>query len=715
MSLARKLALLVAVPLVAVIGYAALALVTSVGQAVDSGRLADEVSLARTAGVLTRDLHRERLASLALLQSPPTDEQRADFRALARKTDADAAGYRGQRAGLDTVPGHFSDVLERIDTGLDGLPGLREQVLSGRNANLSAITFRYRIIAADLATLREQVSAGAPAELTGDLRAAAQLSRITEYIGLQQIAVLRAAADPYLTPAANDEVRAARAGVVDAAYAFSQGAPASWRGWYDRARVGDDARSVQVMDDAVARTQPGQKVTLDDAAWNAAMNAHLDQLAAVERRVDDAVVASVEDYRDGQVLRSLIQAAAVLVTLAAAVVVAIWLGAPMIRGLRQLRTAAHTAAYESLPAAVFALRGRNALGRATPRQYADAANDAVAVRGTDEIAQVGKAFNELNHSAIHLAAQQAAMRDQMDEMFVALARRAERLTSALIAQVDLTEREEQDPDRLAALFVLDHLATRMRRTNNSLLILGGEGSARVRKEPMSCHDLLGAAVSQIARYQQVDLHSEVDHQNLDRVIAAEMTDHLAHLFAELIDNATAFSSPNSRVTVVAAPSGDGAVVTVTDKGIGFSSDALAAARARLADPDQNPGAVRAMGLAVVGRIASWYGIDIDIRSAAKQGTVVKVGLPPRVFTRRADFDWFHGLARAAAPSRIATATSAGSSAGAPAGAAVPSAGTDRRDSAKISGVMTAFARGIGAHRAANGKPDRPTPDLVEKS
>lgn len=707
MSLARKLALLVAVPLVAVIGYAALALVTSVGQATDSGRLADEVSLARTAGVLTRDLHRERLASLALLQNPPTDDQRADFRALARKTDADAAAYRGQRDALSTVPDHFADVLDRIDTALADLPGLREQVVSGEHANLSAITFRYRIIAADLETLRERVSAGAPAELTGDLRAAAQLSRITEYIGLQQIAVLRAAADPYLTPATNDEVRAARAGVVDAAYTFNQGAPAAWRAWYDRARVGDDARAVQVMDDAVARTQPGQKVTLDDDAWNAAMNAHLGQLAEVELRVDDAVVASVEDYRDSQVLSTLIQAAAVLVTLAAAVVLAIWLGTPMIRGLRQLRTAAHTAAYETLPAAVFALRGRNALGRATPQEYADAKGDAIAVRGTDEIAQVGKAFNELSHSTVHLAAQQAALRDQMDEMFVALARRAERLTSALIAQVDLTERGEQDPDRLAALFVLDHLATRMRRTNNSLLILGGEGSARVRKEPMTCHDLLNAGVSQIARYQQVDLHSEVDHQDLDRVIAAEMTDHLAHMFAELIDNATAFSSPNARVTVVAAPSGDGAVVTITDKGLGFAPDALAAARARLADPDENPGAVRAMGLAVVGRIASWYGIGIEIRSTPKQGTVVKVDLPPRVFTRRADFDWFHGMAKAATPSTIATSSSRPEQA--------PAAGTDQRDSAKISGVMTAFARGIGAHRAANGKPDRPTPDLVEKS
>jgi signal transduction histidine kinase len=706
LSLARKLALLVAVPLVAVIGYAALALVPGVDQAVQSSRLADQVTLARTAGAMTRDLHRERLASLAMLQSPPTAAQRTEFGRLAKRTDAHAADYVSQRAALSTVPGHVADVLTRIDTALDDLPGLREQVLSGKNANLSAITFRYRITAADLATLRERVSTGAPAELTEDLRAAAQLSRITEYIGLQEIAVLRAAADPYLTPAMNDEVSAARSGVVDAAYAFSQGAPATWRSWYDRARIGAEARAVQVMDDSVARTPPSQKVALDTAAWTAAMNAHLDQLGAVEQRVDDAVVASVLDYSDSQQLRTIIGASVVVVTLAAAISIAIWLGTPMIRGLRRLRGAAHTAAYESLPAAVFALRKRNALGKATPKEYADRANDAVVIRGKDEIAQVGAAFNELNHSAIHLAAQQAALRDQMDSMFVALARRAERLTSTLIAQVDLTENREQDPDRLADLFKLDHLATRMRRTNNSLLILGGEGSARVRKDPMTCHDLLNAAAAQIERYTQVDLHSEVEQQNLDRVVASEMTDHLAHLFAELIDNATAFSAPTSRVTVVAAPAGDGAIVTVTDEGIGFSPDALAAAKAQLANPELDPGAVRAMGLTVVGRIASWYRIDIDIRSAAKKGTVVTVSLPPRVFTRRADFDWFHGQAKAAAPSTIAITSPP---------SAPPSAGSDRRDSAKISGVMTAFARGIGAHRSGNAKPDRTAPDLVEKS
>lgn len=706
MSLARKLALLVAVPLVAVIGYAALALVTSVGQAVESDRLADQVALTRIAGVLTRDLHGERLSSLAMLRQPvPTEAQRADYDRMTRQTDGHVDDYRAARAELASVSADVAGVLSRIDTGLDDLPGLRDQVRSGPNANLSAITFRYRITAADLATLRELVATGAPVEVATELRGAAQLSRITEFIGLQEIAVLRAAADPYLTPAMNDEVRAARSGVVDAAYTFGEVAPAQWRVWYDRARIGADARALQVMDDGVARTQPGQKVELDPAAWTAAMNAHLDRIGDVEQRVDDAVVSAVADYRDGQLLRTFVEAGVVAITLTAAIVIAVWLGTSMIRGLRQLRTAAHTVAYERLPAVVFALRGRGALAGVAPKEFADKANRAVRIRSTDEIAQVGAAFNELNYSAIHLAAQQAAMRDEMDSMFVALARRAERLTSALIAQVDLTESREQDPEQLAELFKLDHLATRMRRTNNSLLVLGGEGSARVRTDAVTCHDLLYAAVSQIERYTQVDIHSEVDTLDLDRVIAAEMTDHLAHLFAELLDNATTFAPPSSRVTVTATPAGDGAVVTIADRGVGFSAEALAAARARLSDSDVDPSAIRAMGLTVVARIASWYDIGVAIESVHRKGTVVTVTLPPKVFTGRADFDWFHGQARAAAPSTIAIM---------PAPSASSSAGTDLRDAAKISGVMTAFARGIGAHRGAQAK-NRTSQDLVEKN
>lgn len=706
MSLVRKLALLVAVPLVAVVGYATFALVTSIGQATRSDRLVDEVTLTRIAGDLTRDLHRERLASFALLQERvPTDSRRAAFDRATAQADSHLADYRAARDRLSSVSADLGAVLERIDTALDDLPRLREQARSGEQASRSAVTFRYRITAADLASLRDLVATGAPVEVATQLRAAAQLSRVAEFIGLQEIAVLRAAADPYLTPAMNDEVRAGRSGVLEAAQAFGQAAPAEWRSWYDRARIGEQARAVQVLDDSVARSQPGEKVELDTAAWTTAMDAHLDRIGDVVRQVDDAVVATVVDYRDSQQSRTFIEATAVAVTLIAASVIAIWLGAPMINGLRRLRASAHTVAYEQLPAAVFALRRRNALGGVAPKEFADRASLAVHIRGTDEIAQLGAAFNELNYSAIHLAAQQAELRDQMESIFVALARRAERLTSALIAQVDLTESQVQDPEQLAELFKLDHLATRMRRTNNSLLVLGGEGTARVRENAMSCHDLLSAATAQVERYTRVDFHSEVDALDLDRVIAAEMTDHLAHLLAELIDNATTFSPPSSRVTVTATPAGDGAVVTVSDRGIGLSAEALAAARARLSDPELDPGGIRAMGLTVVARIASWYGIRIGIESVPKQGTDVTVTLPPRVFTGRADFNWFHGQAKAAASSTIATTRTSSEQ---------PSAGTDKRDSAKISGVMTAFARGLGAHRSQQSR-DQPGPDLVEKS
>lgn len=704
MTLARKLGLLVTIPLIAVVAFAALALYTTAGQAIGSDDLTKQVELAGTAGKITRNLHKERVAALALLAPDPTTKQQDDFRQLTAATDTDIAEYHRGRVELSTPPGHLVDVVARIDDQLDDLPSLREQVLTGKNANLSAITFRYRILAADLGTYREGVATGAPIEVADQIRTAALLTRITEVIGLQQVAVLRAYADG-LTPALDEEVRADRSASVEAARAFSSVAPTQWQSWYDVARVGPAALAAQVMDDDVARTAPGDRLTIDPTAWREAMDSRIASLGQVEQQVDGAVLASVVDYRNSQWWLTVIEAAAVLVTLAAATILAVRLGTPMIRGLRRLRTAAHSVAYERLPAAVSELNNRKALGSATPREFAQRAGSAVEIRGSDEIAQVGAAFNELNQSALHLAAQQAELRDQVDSIFVALARRAELLTSALVTQVDLVEQGEQDPDRLAQLFTLDNLVTRMRRTNNSLLVLGGEASARIRGDAMSCHDLLNAAASQIERYAQVDIRSEVDELDVDLVVATEVADHLAHLIAELIDNATTFSAPGSRVLVHARPVEDRVVVTVTDHGIGFQPDTLAAANARLATPTLDVSVVRAMGLTVVGHIASWYGIRVSLRSLdgateVDRGTVATIVLPPNVFREGMNFDWFRQRQRAAQAARAAPRETTDNA--------------DRRDSATVSGVMTAFARGIGAHRTNGAGPDTGEVNLVEQ-
>jgi anti-sigma regulatory factor (Ser/Thr protein kinase) len=233
---------------------------------------------------------------------------------------------------------------------------------------------------------------------------------------------------------------------------------------------------------------------------------------------------------------------------------------------------------------------------------------------------------------------------------------------------------------------------------------------------MSCHDLLKAASSQVERYAQVDIHSEADDAESRLLVRSEAAHHVAHLLAELIDNATTFSPPGARVLVHATARSGQVVVTITDKGIGFDPTALQAANARLAVPTLDVTTVRAMGLTVVGHIASWYGIQVHLASvpagtAGERGTVATVRLPATVFRtdqntdsntdQNADstFDWFD--------------RGPGAGTAVPAPEPEPEPRADQRDAAEIAGVMTAFARGIGAYRNNDPGPENGAANLVE--
>ena len=153
-----------------------------------------------------------------------------------------------------------------------------------------------------------------------------------------------------------------------------------------------------------------------------------------------------------------------------------------------------------------------------------------------------EAFNAVHLEAVRTAAEQAALRASVATMFVNLARRSQILVDRLIGHLDRLERGEEDPDRLAELFQLDHLATRMRRNDENLLVLAGADSTRVQREPAPLIDVLRAAQSEVEHYTRIEF-GVIDR---DIEIAAHAVNDLVHLVAELFDNATAFSPPDSR-------------------------------------------------------------------------------------------------------------------------------------------------------------------------
>src|SRR6185369_5978068 len=297
----------------------------------------------------------------------------------------------------------------------------------------------------------------------------------------------------------------------------------------------------------------------------------------------------------------------------------------MARSLRELRHGALTVAQYGLPQAVARLRDPSLATQMSPQQVAMQIAEPLPIHSRDEFGQVAEAFNAVHLEAVRTAAEQAALRASVATMFVNLARRSQILVDRLIGHLDRLERGEEDPDRLAELFQLDHLATRMRRNDENLLVLAGADSTRVQREPAALIDVLRAAQSEVEHYTRIEF-GMIDR---DIEVAAHAVNDMVHLVAELFDNATAFSPPNSTVTVEARRLGDGALLSVEDRGIGISREQLRDLNERLANPPMVDVAVsRMMGLVVVARLANRHSVSVELRPAdTERGTVADVSLP----------------------------------------------------------------------------------------
>jgi two-component sensor histidine kinase len=191
------------------------------------------------------------------------------------------------------------------------------------------------------------------------------------------------------------------------------------------------------------------------------------------------------------------------------------------------------------------------------------------------------------------------------------------------------ERSEQDSERLASLFQVDHLATRMRRNSENLLVLAGQELSRRYGQPVSLVDVLRAAVSEIEQYERVMLNVQPGIS-----IRREAVRDVVHLIAELVENATSYSAAETPVTIEAHElSSSGALVEIADQGVGMRTEAMAHANWRLDNPPMVDVEVsRRMGLFVVAQLAARHGIRVRLRPAQSGGLSALVWLPDEAIT-----------------------------------------------------------------------------------
>ncbi|HET9380298.1 MAG TPA: ATP-binding protein, partial [Streptomyces sp.] len=289
----------------------------------------------------------------------------------------------------------------------------------------------------------------------------------------------------------------------------------------------------------------------------------------------------------------------------------------MIRSLRRLEETATRVAQDRLPELV------KQLSESDP-QDVDTSVESVGVHSRDEIGQVARAFEEVHREAVRLAAEQALLRGNVNAMFTNLSRRSQGLIQRQLSLISELESREADPDQLSSLFKLDHLATRMRRNGENLLVLAGEEPGRRWTRPVPLVDVLRAAASEVEQYERIELAAVPTTE-----VAGRVVNDLVHLLAELLENATSFSSPQTKVKVTGHALPDGRVlIEIHDTGIGLSPEDLASINERLASPPTVDVSVsRRMGLFVVGRLSQRHGIRIQLRPSDSGGTTALVMLP----------------------------------------------------------------------------------------
>ncbi|WP_433316343.1 nitrate- and nitrite sensing domain-containing protein [Micromonospora chersina] len=637
MPIWSKLGLIMIVPTIATVVVGTSGLVDHLETLNNANRAGDLANLVAYSGDLADRLQDERVASVLFLSAREVQtraQYQEAYNRANQRVDQAKGPYSDQRRTIEDLPRTFEARLKDVDDGLADLPGTRSQVYNGKFTGDEART-NYEALISDLLAIRDSaIQLAGDNDLSDRMRAAAAVARQKEYLAQRRVVVHQALTQGSLTQNLREQFTASGTGGAQALESFKAVANQADSEFFDQTVSGPDIREADRYTSLIRGNISGDlaKPPFTRDQWDGAMVANAKLIRTVETRLDGNVVRHADELRSDTQRQVFLETGLLLSMLLLAILFAYLVARSMARSLRDLRQGALSVAQYGLPQAVARLRDPQVTGQLSPVQLANQIAEPLPVRSKDEFGQVTEAFNAVHLEAVRTAAEQAALRASVATMFVNLARRSQILVDRLIGHLDRLERGEEDPDRLAELFQLDHLATRMRRNDENLLVLAGADSTRVQREPAALIDVLRAAQSEVEHYTRIEF-GVIDR---DIEVAAHAVNDLVHLVAELFDNATAFSPPDSHVMVEARRVGDRASLYVEDRGIGISHEQLRELNERLATPPQVDVAVsRMMGLVVVARLASRHGVKVELRPGGDRGTVADVTLPTSVLVPRA--------------------------------------------------------------------------------
>jgi len=383
-----------------------------------------------------------------------------------------------------------------------------------------------------------------------------------------------------------------------------------------------NTQQLQAMEDQISASSGNQPIPVSPTAWEAASGTYLASMGAAEDSLG-VQLAAISASRSSGLLREAVLAGGLgLAAVVVSVFLLVWFGRRVTGDLTRLYGSVREMAEQRLPRVVERLsRGEDVdvLAESPPPSSSS----------IGEIAQIAQSFATVQGAAVAAAVDQARLRKGVNQVFLNISMRNQSLLHRQLGMLDGMERRTSEPGALADLFRLDHLTTRMRRHAEGLIILSGSTPGRGWRDPVPVVDVLRAAIAEVEDYVRVDVVSE----SLD-LVAGNAVNDVIHLVAELVENATVFSPPNTRIEVRADRVGTGLVAEVEDRGLGLSDEELADINRRLARaPEFDLANSEQLGLFVVSTLAARHNVRVSLRHSVYGGTTAILVLPFGVIVR----------------------------------------------------------------------------------
>ncbi|HET9079970.1 MAG TPA: nitrate- and nitrite sensing domain-containing protein [Trebonia sp.] len=640
-----RLIAIITVPTVTALILGVIQIIGSVGNYTSFKRVQELASLNSLVVQASGDLADERDAAVGFVAaggqlSPPSPASvplRRVLQADISKTNvvtSQITALAGQDAGAGFSQQTSLDLSNGVLGGIQDLPYVRQAALSTKSPALSVILYYERVIQS-FTTFSNDIAAGtANTTLQSDVSVLNALLRIEDDASLQRAYLYQAlqSTPAALTPGALQDLNQAAEQQVADTSAFNQAASVTEQQTYSNTVAGpqvDEAKSAEKL--AVATASANQPLTIGNQqgctnltpaqCWQTTQSTQISLMRQVSNGLVTDITTQANALESSSMRTAIEVSLATLILLIVVLLITTFVARSMIRPLRKLRADALEVAGSKLPDMVRRLSESE--GGDTSAEI-----EPIGVTSTDEIGEVARAFDQVHREAVRLAADEAMLRGNLNAMFVNLSRRSQSLIERQLSLIDSLEQTEQDADRLSSLFRLDHLATRMRRNSENLLVLAGhEAASRRWSQPVPLVDVLRAAVSEIEQYERVVLNVQPGIQ-----VVGQAVNDVVHLVAEIVENATTFSPEDTQVYVTGQPlTSGGVLLDITDNGVGISEQEMAHANWRLDNPPVVDVAVsRRMGLFVVGRLAARHGVRVRLRHAQSGGLTALIWLPESV-------------------------------------------------------------------------------------